>query len=57
MYKARTQMTQGRGLPVSLRSLLGVQVLTVVLKAPQMESEICPPLPFLFVEALLTTKK
>lgn len=50
-------MTQGRGLPVILRSLLGVQVLTVVLKAPQMESEICPPLPFLFVEALQTTKK
>lgn len=55
--KARTRTTWGRGLPVNLRSLSGAQVLTVELKAPRMEFEICPPLPFLSVEALLTTKR
>lgn len=57
MSKARTRMTRGRGPPASLRSLLGAQVLTVELKAPRMEFEICPPLPFLSAEALLTIKK
>lgn len=56
-YKTETQMTQGHGLPPILHSLLGAQVLTVVLKAPQMEPEICPPLPFLSVEASQTTKR
>lgn len=57
MYKTETQMTQGHGLPLILHSLLGAQALTVVLKAPQMEPEICLRLPSLSVEASRTTKR